>query len=361
VILHNLKIMKKSILFSLLLFVSFQIKAIDFYKGTYPEAIKEAETQNKLILLYFTAKWCGPCQYMSKYIFTVEEVHQKVSENYIALELDIDIKANQEIYYKYNADKGISIPKFFFINSKEEVIKFHYGALKLNQFKDFIDIPDWSKPITKAESDSIAISRVNSNSIKPSAFNKFMHNVHISRWKPGLRLGMNYYTVNASGSSINYDKHKFGLNIGMFLDYTTRSFLFQPGISLSSKGAKISNANETPNGSLRLNYIEVPIRFSINTFNHKIVGCAQSVRLNFEPYGAYALNGNLGNGRVQFGSSENEFDRFDYGIKSGISLQMGSFEPSFGYDLGLNNLSNKSGEKIYNRGFYFNFALIFGK
>ena len=131
-----------------------------------PEALKEAEKSNKLMLLYFTAKWCGPCQYMSKYIFTDTEIRYKMSTNYIALKLDVDIEVNKQIYYKYNSDKGISIPEFFFVNSKEEVIKSHSGSLKLNQFKKFLDIPEFNKPISRAESDSIAQTRVNSNSVK---------------------------------------------------------------------------------------------------------------------------------------------------------------------------------------------------
>jgi len=349
--------MKKTLILLSLIIITFQVRAVDFYKGTYSEALKEAEKSNKLILLYFTAKWCGPCQYMGKYIFTEEEVHNNVNKNYIALTLDVDIEQNKTIYYKYVKGKGIAIPAFFFINSKEEVVKYHHGSLNLNGFKKFIDIPEWNKPISKAESDSVAQVRVIRSSIKPSAFNKFMYNASNSRWKPGVRLGMNYHRMESSGANIDYDKSKFGFNFGIFMDYSTRRFIFQPGIAYCSKGAKISDPNET----LKLNYLEIPLRFSINTFKHKIIGCPQSVRLNFEPYVAYALNGKLDNKDIQFGSSEQEFNRFDYGIKTGISLQIGSFEPSIGYDFGLNNLSNKTGEKMSNRGLYFNFALIFGK
>jgi thioredoxin-related protein len=349
--------MKKILILLTLITISFQVKAVDFYKGTYSEALKEAEKTNKLILLYFTAKWCGPCQYMSKYILTDTEIQHKISKNYIALKLDVDIDVNKQIYYKYNADKGISIPKFFFVNSKEEVIKSHIGSLKLNQFKKFLDIPEFDKPISKAESDSIAQIRVNSNVIKPSAFNEFMYNASNSRWKPGVRLGTNYHGIESSGTSIDYDKGKLGFNFTLFLDYTTERFLFQPGIAFYSKGAKTSNPSET----LKLNYLEIPLRVSINTFKCEIFSCRQSVRLNIEPYGAYALSGKFENSNIQFGSTNGKLDRFDYGIKTGISLQMGSFEPSIGYDFGLNNLSNEKGENIFNRGFYLNFALIFGK
>ncbi len=64
---------------------------------------------------------------------------------------------------------------------------------------------------------------------------------------------------------------------------------------------------------------------------------------------------------IPLGNSTGEINRYDYGIKAGISFSLGSFEPSFGYELGLNNLSNTTGEKTFNRGFFFNWPLIFGK
>ena len=353
--------MKKTTLLLSLLFFSFQIQAIDFYTGTYNEALDKAGSENKLILLYFTAKWCGPCQYMSKYIFTVENIDYEVTKNYIALKLDMDIERNKEIYYKYSEDKGVSVPKFFLINSKEEVLKSHIGSLKLNQFKEFINIPDSNKSIYKAESDSIAQVRTHKNAIKPSAWNKFMYNSNISRWKLGVKIGMDFNNFETKGMNLDYDRIRTGINCGLFLDYTNKYFLFQPGVMYCQKGAKSSSPKET----IRLNYLEIPLKVSINTFKHKIMGCAQNIRLNIEPYWAYALRGRhiteSGNNAISFGKGSDELNRYDYGVKAGISFQLGSYEPSFGYDIGLNNLSNESGEKMYNRGFYFNFALIFGK
>ncbi len=353
--------MKKLILLLSLIIFSFQVKAIDFYTGSYSEALEKAEREDKLVLLYFTAKWCGPCQYISNYILTDQEVHYKVTKNYIALKLDVDIEANKVIYYKYNTGKELSIPKFFFINSKEEVIKKHDGSLKLNQFKEFIDLPEWSKPIAKSVSDSIAKSSIKSNLVKPWAFNKFMHNSKHNRWKLGVRIGLNYHTLKTNTPNFDFNSNRLGGNFGLFIDYESGHFLFQPGIFYDAKGA----TNKNPKEKLNLNYLVVPLRVSINTFKHKLAGCPQSVRLNLEPYFALAINGKyktgVGSESISFGNSNEGFSRFDYGIKTGISLGLGSFEPSIGYEFGLNNLSNKSNEKIFNRGFYFNIALIFGK
>jgi thioredoxin-related protein len=352
--------MKKIILLKILVLMTLQIKAISFYTGDYNQALQKAKSENKLLLLYFTAKWCSPCQYMNKYIFTDEEIHNSVNRDFIALKLDVDKGNNKEIYFKYNSEKGVSIPKFIFINHKEEVIKRHDGSMKLNQFKKFINIPEWTKPIDKAVANSVVQERVNKNRVKPTLFNKFMYNISNSRWKPGIRLGMNFNNFNTDNIN-DYNDTKVGLNVSLFLDYTAKHFTFQPGVAFSSKGARSKDSDE----SIRLNYVEVPLRLSINTFRFKIAGGRQPFRLNIEPYAAYAINGKYKDdyekSDIKFGSDGNTFNRYDYGLKVGATQQLGSFEASVGYDFGLNNVSNYSDVTINNRGFFFNLAIIFGK
>ena len=131
--------MKKVLLLTVFItiFLS-QIKAIDYFTGTYQEALLQAKNDNKFLLLYFTAKWCGPCRYISSYILTDPEIEALVSANYIALKLDVDLEENKVIFFKYFQEKGVSIPRFLVINSKEEVFNQLLGAAKANQFKKFL-------------------------------------------------------------------------------------------------------------------------------------------------------------------------------------------------------------------------------
>lgn len=340
--------------------ISVHSHAIDFYQGSYAEALRQAENDNKLLLLYFTAKWCGPCQYMEKYIFTDSEISYQVNSKYIALKLDIDIEAHKTIYYKYNAADNISVPRFFFVNAKEEVVKSHNGSFKLNQLKNFIDLPEWRQTIVKAATDSVAALRLADSRVKPTLFNRFMYNAMNSRWKPGISLGGNLHHFSSNLNTVSYG-NRMGFSFKLFLDYSRKNYLFQPGISFISKGTRIITNRET----VRLNYFEVPLRFSLNLSRLRIAGSKQALRLNLEPYAAYALSGKyiseVGNEAISFGSSPDSFKRLDYGMRLGLSQQMGSFELSIGYDMGFNNLSNQTGEQVFNRGFYFSMAVVFGK
>lgn len=132
--------MKKSLftlLFTLLLCNS--LFAIDFYNGDYKAALTKAKTENKLLFLYFTAKWCGPCQYMQQYIFPDEALSVYVAKNYIALKIDIDMQEGKLLYHKAHQPKGpMGVPAFIIMNSNEEVLKKTAGGMKLNQLQDFL-------------------------------------------------------------------------------------------------------------------------------------------------------------------------------------------------------------------------------
>lgn len=353
--------MKKIFLLIISLVFSFQVKAVDFFQGTYKEALLKAKEENKLVLLYFTASWCGPCHYMNQNIFTEKSIDLKISANYVFLKLDIDNPSTGIIYEKYNSDKRKSVPRFFFINYKEEIIKKHLGGATISAFKNFIDIPEYSKPIGKALADSILNKKKPSNYKKASAFDRFIWNSFHSKWKLGIKAGVNFNKLHISSPYNNYDSFKTGYNFGIFAERATKHFMIEPGIAFYRKGGK----DKSSDTSLKLSYLEVPVKLSVNLFKQNIISCPQPVRLNVEPYAAFALSGkvetDLGTEKVNFGSGRNELNRFDYGVKVGVSFQLGSFEPSFGYDFGLNNLSNNPNFKSYNRGFYFNMALLFGR
>jgi len=209
-------------------------------------------------------------------------------------------------------------------------------------------------------SDSTKKSKINSDTVNnTTAWNMLMHSDVDSQWKFGVKVGMNMNRFKTHVTHSDYDKFRIGYNFGFFLNQKIKNFLLQPGVNFCSKGAKKRGE------SIRVNYLEVPLDVSFDVFKHNFTNSAQPVRLNLAPYAAYALKGKHFSGSyendIEFGENVDEFNRFDYGLKMGFSLQLGRLEPALGYDLGLCNLSNKPGTSLYNRGYYFNIAFLFGK
>lgn len=48
-------------------------KGIQFYRGSWEEALALAKSENKLIFLDVYATWCGPCKKLKKYVFSSEK------------------------------------------------------------------------------------------------------------------------------------------------------------------------------------------------------------------------------------------------------------------------------------------------
>lgn len=101
--------MKKILLlFITLLLVSFTSsekvvykKGIDFFKGTYTEALVKAKEENKPVFLDVYASWCGPCKKLKKTTFKDEEVGEYFNKNFICIAIDGETEEGKAILDKY--------------------------------------------------------------------------------------------------------------------------------------------------------------------------------------------------------------------------------------------------------------------
>jgi len=83
----------KKIFLSLLLFFCMTISYaahIQFFKGTYPQLLAEAEKQNKLIFIDFSAVWCRYCMIMNTTTFEDEKLCAFMDEYFICYQVDTD-------------------------------------------------------------------------------------------------------------------------------------------------------------------------------------------------------------------------------------------------------------------------------
>ena len=111
-------------------FVSAQEAGIRFFKGTFAEALAEAQRQNKPLFVDFYATWCVPCKKMEKTIFTQPEVGKFFNEKFVNLQMDAEAPENVEIAKKYKVE---AFPTLGIIAPDGKAIQINVGFMKAEE------------------------------------------------------------------------------------------------------------------------------------------------------------------------------------------------------------------------------------
>lgn len=176
-----------------------------------------------------------------------------------------------------------------------------------------------------------------------------MAQVGISQVKFGLRggallSGLNYDTPNPNISTENILSYQAGIQInsgfGGLLGFST-------GVLYSAKGSEIDSA--AANGELKINYIDVPLLLEA-----KFGGKNTNVFIEGGMTLSFALNGTFDDGinskeDIKFGEDPDEINLLDYGLSVGAGVNLDGFRLGLNYNLGLNNLSNRSTYELKNK------------
>ena len=99
-------------------------QGIEFYQGTYQEALDLAKSENKYIFIDFYTKSCAPCKWLAKNVFTREDVNE-VYKNFICLTIDAEEGNGIELAKKYHVS---AYPTLLFINAEEDEIHRKIGS-----------------------------------------------------------------------------------------------------------------------------------------------------------------------------------------------------------------------------------------
>ena len=77
-------------------------ESINFFKGTYKDALIEAQKEHKLIFIDAFTSWCGPCKLLRQNTFTDKSVIEYFNEHFVCVSLDCEKGEGPTLATKYN-------------------------------------------------------------------------------------------------------------------------------------------------------------------------------------------------------------------------------------------------------------------
>jgi len=138
------------------------------------QAAAQAANEHKLVLLHFTANWCGPCQTQKRFVFSNPTVAQAVHQSVVPVLVDIDI--NRALA----GELGVkSIPFDVFLTPQGEVVSKRNSPTDSRNFIQMVS----QLPAPQAAPKSGALAK-------------------LAELKRGSRIGRRFQRGNSAGRQI---------------------------------------------------------------------------------------------------------------------------------------------------------------
>lgn len=100
---------------------------IQFFDGTFQEALEKAQTENKPIFLDIYATWCGPCKKLKRKTFSDKAVGDYYNKNFINIAIDGETPEGRELANKYNVQ---SYPTLLILDKNEKKLTKQVGFVE---------------------------------------------------------------------------------------------------------------------------------------------------------------------------------------------------------------------------------------
>jgi thioredoxin-related protein len=110
-----------------------QESQINFFHGTWQDALDKAKAEQKPLFVDFYTDWCGPCKMMSKTVFTEKEVADYYNQHFVS----VKINAEQQEQKLVQSVGITAYPSLYYFMADGSIITKNVGALRAKEFKQF--------------------------------------------------------------------------------------------------------------------------------------------------------------------------------------------------------------------------------
>lgn len=199
------------IAFSLQSFAQEGTTGIQFFQGTFNEALVKAKQENKVLFVDFYAVWCVPCKKMAKTVFTQEEVGKFFNEHFVSIQLDAEKGDNVNIAKSY---KVVAYPTVAFISPDGKAISVNTGAMNKDELLDAAKIAagqsmSFEALYEKYKADNNDLDVQQQLLLKAPSFLQAQEGMEADKWVTRLqKLYKSYITAKAPLKLINENDYK---------------------------------------------------------------------------------------------------------------------------------------------------------
>lgn len=109
------------------------------------EAQKNAAEDQKMVLVYAEAQWCGYCKKMNKEVFPKEVVQDSISKYYYPVRIDVEsdkkltFNGEQMTQQQFSHQQQVrSTPTIFFISDRGDILGMQPGYMPIDVFNKLL-------------------------------------------------------------------------------------------------------------------------------------------------------------------------------------------------------------------------------
>jgi len=112
---------------------------LNYFKGTYEEALAFAKKENKAIFLDAYTSWCGWCKELDKKTFSDEDFSSYMNENYVNVKMDME------------TPEGVKIGQKYKVSGYPTILVIHKNGDLAHRIVGFLQAPAMMKEVKHAE------------------------------------------------------------------------------------------------------------------------------------------------------------------------------------------------------------------